>query len=91
MVDQDPKLGQRVADKIYFDMLSTCYDKIADYEATRYYDETEYQKIECDTPRFNEMLPYDIYKYINWKSEEELMPNIHQRVLMNSLKVRELY
>ena len=87
MVEQDPKLGQLFGNKIYLDMLAACYDKITDKEAAKYYHLFEADTVDCDSAYFRSMLPCDVMKYQNWKSENDLKANVHQIVLSNSLKV----
>ena len=84
---QDPKLGEMIANKIYLDMLSSCYDNITDKEAVKYNKTDDYTKVTCGTERMKKMLYYDIYKYQNWKDEADIKADIHQIVLSNSLKV----
>lgn len=87
-MEQDPKLGQIVASKVYADMLASCFDKITELEAARYNDVAEEDTVDCDSQRWKDVMPADVMKYQAWKDESELKPTVHQIVLSNALKVR---
>ena len=81
------KLGRKISDKIYMEMIAECYDKITDNEALQYYNIYDEFKVKCDSSRIKEMIPCNLLSYKNWKSEKDLKPTLQQYIIFNAYKV----
>jgi len=87
LAEQDPKLAQVVANKVFLDMLVQCYDNISMKDAIPYNKTEKADKVKCEDSKWKNMMKVDLKKYMNWRDKKDLNANVRQTVMSTSLKV----
>lgn len=76
--------------KIFVDLLSNCYDKLTDEEATQYENINDFKEIKCNSEKIAGILNFIPSNYKGLTAEDQLQPTMKQIILMSAQRVNLL-